>query len=65
MSTIRDLSVITLAGLITLYGALLCLLSIIFTEVTPFIGGLMFIGCGAVALNAYKLKFNEIAKEVF
>jgi hypothetical protein len=26
---------------------------------------LMFIGCGAVALNAYKLKFNEIAKEVF
>lgn len=48
-----------------IYGIVLAILSILFLQLTPFIGGVMFASLGAIALYVYTNEMNQLSKELF
>ena len=65
MKSITLLTVLTASIGAVMYGIALVILSILFLQLTPFIGGIMFASVGAITLYVYTDRMNQLSKELF
>lgn len=65
MRAYKILGILSISLLATVYGLLLAILSVIFGELTPFIGGLIVMVIGAVPLYLHSDTLETLGRDIF